>query len=82
MKIKKGIFIPAKKVEHFNNSCSDSVEIPNQTSIKWDNDETVFYGYRKGGCYSGGGNVNRRCPDGHLLQFAFPCGNGKLPRER
>jgi len=27
MKIKKGIFIPAKKVEHFNNSCSGSVEI-------------------------------------------------------
>jgi hypothetical protein len=28
-------------------------------------------------CRSGGGNVNRRCPDGHLLQFALPCGNGK-----
>jgi hypothetical protein len=21
--------------------------------------------------------ANRRCPDGHLLQFALPCGNGK-----
>jgi hypothetical protein len=26
-----------------------SVEIPDQTSIKWDNAETVFHGYRKGG---------------------------------
>jgi len=28
----------------------------------------------KGGCRIGGGNVNRRCPEGHLLQFALPCG--------
>jgi len=28
-------------------------------------------------CRSGGGNVNRRYPDGYLLQFALPCGNGR-----
>jgi len=49
MKIKMGIFIPAKKVEHFNNSCSGSVEIPNETSMRGDIAETVFHGYRKGG---------------------------------
>jgi hypothetical protein len=59
-----------------------SVEIPDLTSLPEILDEPVFDGYRKRGCPSGGDNVNRRCPDGHLLQFALPCENGKRPQER
>ena len=32
-------------------------------------------------CHSGGGNVNRRYPDGYLLEFTIPL-EGRHPRER
>jgi hypothetical protein len=34
-----------------------SVEIPEHTSLKEDNAESVFDRYRKGGCHSGGGEA-------------------------
>jgi len=55
-----------------DNDIVRSVEILNQTSVKGDNAETVFDGYRKGGCHSGGGeapeNVSKR---GCILQSPF-----------
>ena len=59
-----------------------SVEIPVLPLVLAFHTESILPIYHKGGCRSGGGNVNRRCPDGHLLQFAFPSGNGKRPQER
>jgi hypothetical protein len=67
------------------------VELPDHTLLKEDPAETVFDGYRKGGCRCGGRSLkdfleeifscssvtSRRCPDGHLLQFTLPCGIGK-----
>ena len=44
-----------------------SDKIPDLTPLPEILDEPVFYGYRKGGCRSGGDNVNQRGPDGHLL---------------
>jgi len=41
----------------YNPRSFGSVEILNQTSVKGDNAETVFAGYRKGGCHSGGGEA-------------------------
>jgi hypothetical protein len=39
-----------KNPRNVNYAFFGSVEILNQTSVKGDNAETVFHGYRKGGC--------------------------------